>query len=390
MKNIIFIFILSFINAELYLELVGQDFNKPVYVVTNPESSNIFYIVEQGGYIRILDNKKEKEDLFLDISDRVHKPLFPGDEMGLLGFAFDPNFKNNGYIYVNYNDRYDNTIISRFKSYNNIIDNKTENIILEFEQPYSNHNGGHIAFDSKGYFYISIGDGGSAGDPENRAQNLSNIFGSILRIKLNDDASYIIPRDNPFLDLDQKNEIWAYGLRNVWRFSFDRLNDDMYLGDVGQNSWEEINYIPSKSKGGDNFGWNTMEASSCFPEDSDCSKTLYQLPVFEYPNDAKYVRTLLGIRQKSVHGCSVTGGYVYRGDKIPKLYGRYFFGDYCTGKIWSFKLNDSNVENFEDHTELLLKSINKKKFYLSSFGETTEGELLLVDYSGNIYKLSNR
>ena len=133
-----------------------------------------------------------------------------------------------------------------------------------------------------------------------------------------------------------------------------------------------------------------MEASSCFPDNTDCSKIEYELPVFEYPNDAKYVRTLLGIRQKNVHGCSVTGGYVYRGNKIPELYGRYFFGDYCTGKIWSFKLNDGNVIDFQDHTELLLDSINKKKFYLSSFGETEEGELLLVNYSGSVYRLSNR
>ena len=390
MKNVIFIFIINLISAQLYLELIAADFDKPVYATTDPENSNIFYIIEQDGYVRIVDNSIERDIPFLDISDRVHQPLFPGDEMGLLGFAFDPDFKNNGFIYVNYNDRDDNTIVSRFENANNRIDNKTENIILKFKQPYSNHNGGHIAFDSKDYFYISIGDGGSAGDPENRAQNLNNIFGSILRIKLTNDGSYKIPSDNPFLGLEEKDEIWAYGLRNVWRFSFDRINDDMYLGDVGQNSWEEINYISSKSKGGDNFGWNIMEASSCFPEDTDCSKISYKLPVFEYPNDAKYVRTLLGIRQKNVHGCSVTGGYVYRGNEIPELYGRYFFGDYCTGKIWSFELDRGNMKNFKDHTKLLLDSINKKKFYLSSFGETEKGELLLVDYSGDIYKLSNR
>jgi len=390
MKNIIFIFIMSFISAELYLDLVAKDFDKPVYVTTHPKDANIFYIIEQDGYIRVIDNSIELEIPFLDITDRVHKPLFPGDEMGLLGFAFDPNFQKNGFVYVNYNDKDDNTIISRFKRDNNTIDNTTERIILKFKQPYSNHNGGHIAFDSKGYFYISVGDGGSSGDPENRAQNLNNIFGSILRIKLNNDGSYTIPSDNPFSGLGKMKEIWAYGLRNVWRFSFDRANDDMYLGDVGQNSWEEINYISSSSKSGINFGWNIMEASSCFSDNDDCSKMKYELPVFEYPNDAKYVRTLLGLKQKNVHGCSVTGGYVYRGNKIPELYGRYFFGDYCTGKIWSFRLDDENAIDFQDHTKILLNSINKKKFYLSSFGETNEGELLLVDYSGSIYKLFSR
>ena len=381
---------MSFISAELYLDLVAKDFDKPVYVTTHPKDANIFYIIEQDGYIRVIDNSIELEIPFLDITDRVHKPLFPGDEMGLLGFAFDPNFQKNGFVYVNYNDKDDNTIISRFKRDNNTIDNTTERIILKFKQPYSNHNGGHIAFDSKGYFYISVGDGGSSGDPENRAQNLNNIFGSILRIKLNNDGSYTIPSDNPFSGLGKMKEIWAYGLRNVWRFSFDRANDDMYLGDVGQNSWEEINYISSSSKSGINFGWNIMEASSCFSDNDDCSKMKYELPVFEYPNDAKYVRTLLGLKQKNVHGCSVTGGYVYRGNKIPELYGRYFFGDYCTGKIWSFRLDDENAIDFQDHTKILLNSINKKKFYLSSFGETNEGELLLVDYSGSIYKLFSR
>ena len=390
MKNIIFIFIISFINAELYLDLVAKDFDKPVYVTTHPKDSNIFYIIEQDGYIRIIDDNIELDTPFLNITDKSHEPLFPGDERGLLGFAFDPNFENNGFVYVNYNDKDDNTIISRFRSFSNTIDNTTEKIILKFKQPYSNHNGGHITFDSKGYFYISVGDGGSSGDPENRAQNLNNIFGSILRIKLNNDGSYVIPSDNPFSGLDKMEEIWAYGLRNVWRFSFDRANDDIYLGDVGQNSWEEINYIPSNSKSGINFGWNIMEASSCFPDNNDCSKTRYELPIFEYPNDAKYVRTLLGLKQKNVHGCSVTGGYVYRGNEIPELYGRYFFGDYCTGKIWSFRLDDKNVIDFQDHTKMLLNSINKKKFYLSSFGETYDGELLLVDYSGSIYKLSSR
>ena len=389
MKNITFIFIITVVSAQLHLKLIAEDFDKPTYVTTNPNNSSIFYIMEQNGYIRIVNNATELKTPFLDITDRAHKPLFPGDEMGLLGFVFDPDFYDNGFIYVNYNDKDDNTIVSRFKSADNIVDTQTEKEILKFKQPYSNHNGGHLAFDQTGYLYISVGDGGSAGDPEGRAQNLSNIFGSILRIKLNDDASYSIPSDNPFINDNEMKEIWVYGLRNVWRFSFDRLNGDMYLGDVGQNSWEEINHISSESKGGINFGWNIMEASSCFPEDINCLKTGYEYPIFEYPNDAKYVKTLLGIRQRNVHGCSVTGGYIYRGADIPELYGRYFFGDYCTGKVWSFKFENREVLDFQDHTEELLESINKKSFYLSSFGETSDGELLLIDYNGSIYMLSD-
>ena len=414
MKHYIYIYIINILYAQISLGLVLDGFDKPVYVISEPEDSSIIYVVEQAGYIRmIVDGVELTGNIFLDISDRVHTPLFPGDEMGLLGFVFDPEFSNNGFIYVNYNDKDENTVISRFKTqnldlkHNNIYVN-SEKIILKFKQPYSNHNGGHLAFGKDGYLYISIGDGGSVGDPDNRAQNLENIFGKILRIDVLDNGEFIIPENNPFKYAYKPPEtkkdrignlviiehfnpnpaIWLYGLRNVWRFSFDRLNGDMYLGDVGQNSWEEINFVPSGSKGGINFGWNIMEASSCFKEEN-CLDSLYQLPIFEYPNDAKYVKTLFGLKHKDVNGCSVTGGYVYRGQNIPELYGRYFFGDYCTGKIWSFKKIGTKITDFKDHTDELLNSINKKKFYLSSFGELANGELLLIDYSGSIYKLQN-
>ena len=383
-----FILILNIVLPQLYLELIATDFDKPIFVTSHPENSNIIYVVEQEGYIWTFNNNEESHKIFLNITDRVHKPLFPGDEMGLLGFTFDPNYIENGYIYINYNDKYDNTIISRFVSVDNKVDNKTESIIMEFKQPYGNHNGGHLTFGPDNFLYISVGDGGSAGDPENRAQDLTNIFGSILRISPNQDGGYSIPDSNPFINnINARNEIWAYGLRNVWRFSFDKLSGDMFIGDVGQNSWEEINYIMNNQQPGVNFGWNIMEASSCYK--AECTSSFYTLPVFEYPNDARYVKTLLGIKQKNVHGCSVTGGYVYRGKNIPSLFGRYIFGDYCTGKVWSFKLDNNESIDFKDHTDELLGSVNKNKFYLSSFGETADGELLLIDYSGSIYKLRN-
>ena len=392
MKYLILILNIAF--SQLYLELLATDFDKPVYVISNPTNPSILYVVEQEGYIWTIKDGNEIDKPFLDITDRVHKPLFPGDEMGLLGFVFDPGYDTNGFIYVNYNDKDDNTIISRFTSINNNnIDNSTESIMMKFKQPYSNHNGGHMAFGPDNFLYISIGDGGSSGDPYNMAQDLTNIFGSILRIIPTDDGAYIIPETNPFLDNKEIwSEIWVYGLRNVWRFSFDKLNGDMYLGDVGQNSWEEINYIASGDNSGINFGWNIMEASSCFKDDCNVIakeelEQKYRLPIFEYPNDAKYARTLLGLKHKNVHGCSVTGGYVYRGKDIPAMYGKYIFGDYCTGNIWSFKFKNDKIIDFVDHTSDLLNSINKKKFYLSSFGETLDGELLLIDYSGSIYQL---
>ena len=377
--------IINFIYANLSLNLVADNFDKPIFVKFNSEFTEIIYVVEQDGIIKKIENGIV--DKILDITDRVHNPLFPGDEMGLLGLAFDPNFSNTSYLYVNYNDKNDNTIISRFPLKKNIADKSLENIIMKFKQPYSNHNGGCIEFGPDGYLYISVGDGGSTGDPENRAQDLTNYFGSILRISINDDGSYLIPEDNPFYgNVEYKQEIWSYGLRNVWRFSFDMMTGDLYMGDVGQNSWEEINFDLFPLKGGNNYGWNIMEASKCYPESSDCDSSNLVMPIFEYPNDAKYVRTLLGIKQNAMHGCSITGGYVYRGE-IENLYGRYFFGDYCTGKIWSLIYKNGIATDILEHTEVLLSSINKKNFYLSSFGQDESGELYLVDYSGSIYKL---
>ena len=263
MKYLILILNIAF--SQLYLQLIGTGFDKPIYVASDLNNPNILYVVEQEGYIWCINYIEETENFFLDITDRVHKPLFPGDERGLLGFAFDPSFNTNGFIYVNYNDKNDNTIISRFTYINQSIDISSEVIIMKFKQPYANHNGGHIAFGPDNLLYISVGDGGSSGDPENRAQDLTNIFGTILRILPMDDGTYSIPPDNPFLGNDEfKDEIWAYGLRNVWRFSFDTITGDMYLGDVGQNSWEEINHIKFNQNPGINFGWNIMEGSNCF------------------------------------------------------------------------------------------------------------------------------
>ena len=182
------------------------------------------------------------------------------------------------------------------------------------------------------------------------------------------------------------DEIWSYGLRNVWRFSFDRLTGDLYMGDVGQNSWEEINFEPSGSSGGYNYGWNFMEGRHSYLDfKKDSSDFIY--PIFEYPNDANYIKTIFGIKQKNVNGCSVTGGYVYRGDKIVELYGNYVFGDYCTGRIWSILYQNNKLIEFNDLTGMLLGSIKKKSFYLSSFAQNINGELLLIDYSGKVYML---
>ena len=387
---IIFCLNLNFLIAQLEAKLIAQGFENPLYLKIYPTDDNILLIVEQNGIIKIIKNKEKIETPFLDISDRVHQALFPADEMGFLGLAFDPNFINNNYFYVNYVDKDDYTTISRFKVKNNLGDPTTEEVLLKLKQPYMNHNGGCIEFGPDNYLYISIGDGGSAGDPENKAQDLSNLFGTILRIDVNTEKGYKIPEDNPFYKHKKfKEEIWHYGLRNVWRFSFDKETGDMYLGDVGQNNWEEINFQSSDNIGGMNFGWKILEGTHCYPEDiKDCSSENTELPIFEYPNDANYLKTLIGWRQSDVHGCSVTGGYVYRGKNKQELYGRYIFGDYCTGKVWSLKNIDGKIE-LKEHTKELLESMNKKEFYLSSFGEDNNGELYLVNYSGEIYSITS-
>ena len=251
------IFILSnIILGQLNAKLIADDFEKPLYVTNYPNDNQKLLVVLQEGIIKIVENKKVITTPFLDISDKVHQPLYPADEMGMLGLAFDPKFSENNLFYVNYVDRDDNTIISRFKVNQNFGDSNSEEILLKLKQPYPNHNGGNIEFGSDGYLYIGIGDGGASGDPENRAQNLSNLFGTIIRIDVDTKIGYKIPTDNPFYNLDNaKKEIWSYGLRNPWRFTFDKKTGDMYIGDVGQWDWEEINFQSSNNKGGLNFGW---------------------------------------------------------------------------------------------------------------------------------------
>jgi len=201
---------------------------------------------------------------------------------------------------------------------------------------------------------------------------------------------YTIPHNNPFIGKKNvKEEILCYGLRNPWRFSFDSLTGDLFIGDVGQNNWEEINVILANKMGGQNFGWNIMEGFHCYPEEIECNNTNLIEPIWEYPNNANYVKTLAGIKQPKMDGCSITGGYVYRGEKIPEFYGRYIFGDYCTGKVWSFIYENGETKNIKNHTLEILSSMNKNSFYLSSFGKTNEGELLIVDYNGGIYIITS-
>ena len=338
----------------------GLSFDRPVAVIFPDDGANQGFVVEQPGRIVAL-NSGNDVSIFLDIRDRVRDR---GEEEGLLGLAFDPNYESNGFLYVYYTaDGPRRSVISRFSADpgGGTADPGTETLVLEVEQPYANHNGGQIVFGPDDFLYVGLGDGGSAGDPKRNGQNPATLLGSILRLDvsaLDSTGSYAIPADNPFVGArDARPEIWAYGLRNPWRFTFDRETGDLWAADVGQNKLEEVDLIrPSL-----NYGWNIMEGDECYPR--SCDKRGLELPVAVYGRDG---------------GCSITGGYVYRGSRIPSLYGAYVYGDFCSGKIWAFRYDGSRV------TESI--QVADTKIRISSFGEDMEGELYILDLEGGIYR----
>ncbi len=339
-------------------------FSSPVDIQFPKDNTNRLFVVSQEGVIHVLENNSDinTSSTFLDIRDSL---LF-GGEQGLVGLAFHPNFVSNGYFFLNYtrtNPR--RTIISRFSvsADHNLADPNSEVILLEVDQPYSNHNGGQISFGPDGYLYTSLGDGGSGGDPENRAQNLSSLLGKILRIDVDNqdaDKKYSIPNDNPFKgnNLNFAEEIYAYGLRNVWRFSFDDIGR-LWAADVGQGSWEEISIIEN----GGNYGWKIMEGFHCYIPSTNCSQEGLELPVWEYGHNSN-------------GGYSITGGYIYSGASAPELLNKYVYGDFVSGNIWALDPNDS--------TNTFIRNFNAR---ISTFGVDQNSDLYLADYnSGSIFK----
>ncbi len=333
------------------------------------------FIVEQGGTISIIDGQGNKKPRpFLDITVRVNAG---GNEQGLLGLAFHPDYKNNGYFFVNYicddtlpGNSDNNTRISRFQVSAANPDSavaSSEAVVLTIQQPYTNHNGGDLAFGVDGYLYIPMGDGGNGGDPQNRAQSKQSLLGKILRIDV-DTVPYRIPPDNPFInDPNAADEIWALGLRNPWQFSFDRLTHDMWVGDVGQGDREEVNFQQAGSIGGENYGWRCYEGNLTYNTSGCGAVSNYVFPVFDYENNSL--------------GCSVVGGYVYRGCQYPAMYGYYIFCDYCSGRFWS--IHDSSGTWI---TDFLFDSNN---FRYSAFGEDSAGELYVAGLgNGVIYKVT--
>jgi glucose/arabinose dehydrogenase len=281
--------------------------------------------------------------------------------------AFHPSYPQTGFFYVNYTDVQGRTTVARFSASVDPgrADPASESILLTVDQPAANHNGGHLAFGPDGYLYIGLGDGGAANDAYGHGQNTQTFLGAMLRLDVDSGAPYTVPPDNPFVDdLAVRDEIWAFGLRNPWRYSFDRLTGDLYIADVGQNTYEEISLQPSTSPGGQNYGWPIMEASHCFQADS-CNQTVLALPIAEYDHS---------------QGCSVTGGYVYRGQQYPMLAGIYLFGDYCSGRIWG--LAPVAGESWR------VAQLARADLALSSFGEDEAGELYLLDMGrGELLKI---
>jgi glucose/arabinose dehydrogenase len=345
-------------------ELVAFGLSSPVDIAHAGDGSGRLFIVLQGGKIVIFDGVQLLSSPFLDITSLVAS----GGERGLLGLAFHPDYVANGLFYVSYTDTAGDSVIARYSvsGDSNLADPASASILLTIDQPFSNHNGGQLHFGPDGYLYIGIGDGGSGGDPLNNGQNLGMLLGKILRIDVDNGVPYGIPPDNPFVgDAGAGDEIWAWGLRNPWRFSFDRLTGDMYIGDVGQSSWEEVNFQPSTSTGGENYGWRLMEGNSCYNPATNCNNGTLTLPILVYSHSV---------------GCSVTGGYRYRGNKNPDLYGTYLYGDYCTGLIWGAQEDGLGGWN----TSLLLDT----NFLISTFGEDESGEIYFAHLSatnGAIY-----
>ena len=348
------------------LQQIASGLSSPLYLTAPPADSSRLFVVEQTGAIRIIKDGAVLPTPFLDVSGEITS----GGEQGLLGMAFDPSYASTGRFVVHYTDKAGNTHLSMFTVSSNpdVADPATEQVILTAQQPFSNHNGGQVLFGPDGFLYLGLGDGGSEGDPQGRGQDRSDLLGSILRIDVHGAAPYAVPPDNPFVGQSGvQPEIWSYGLRNPWRFSFDRATGDLYVADVGQDSYEEVDVMPAASGAGKgaNFGWNIMEGKHCYNA-SSCTQNGLTLPVYEYTHG---------------EGCSITGGYVYRGAALPALQGLYFFGDFCQGWVRSFRYQAGAATELTDWQSL------RPGGMITSFGEDAAGELYIIVQGGNVFKV---
>ncbi len=355
-------------QPALTTTLVARGLSSPLDFQVPAGERNRAFVVEQGGRIRLVRAGSVVATAFLDLASRTSA----GGERGLLGLAFHPQFASNGRFYVNYTDRAGDTHLSEFRASPpsaDAVDPATERQILFVAQPFANHNGGGLAFGSDGMLYAGLGDGGSGGDPFGNGQNLSTPLGKLLRMDVDRGTPFAVPSDNPFAArAGAFPAIWAYGLRNPWRFAFDRSTGDLFIADVGQSAVEEVDFAAAPRRGGENYGWNTMEGSRCYQPASGCNTSGLALPVVEYTH---------------ADGCSITGGVVYRGCRLPGYAGTYFYADYCTGFVRSFRMQGGQVTDRRDWTAALGRGLDSP----TAFGLDDEGEVYIVDQDGEIYKV---
>lgn len=345
---------------QFALKQIASGLPMPV-AITHANDSRIF-ITLQRGQIMIYDGAKILPAPFLDIQSLVTCC----GERGLLSVAFHPHYRDNGLFFVDYVDQHTDITIARYKvsaTDPNRADPSSAQVLLTINhRQFGNHNGGQLQFGPDGYLYAGTGDGGGAGDPLGNGQNLTSLLGKILRIDVDSASPYAIPPSNPFANrTDARNEIWAYGVRNPWRFSFDRDTGDLWIADVGQDAWEEIDLQAATSIGGENYGWNRMEGKHCYPPGASCDPSLYTLPILDYDHSAGK--------------CSLTGGYRYRGSRFPRLQGLYIYGDYCTGTISAAMRQDSGWTT---------KPLIATAFPISTFGEDANGEIYVANYGGGV------
>jgi uncharacterized repeat protein (TIGR03806 family) len=351
------------------------NFSSPVLLTYAPGDSSRLFVVEQTGRIRVFPNRPDAAPsdvkVFLDVSTKIHY----GGEEGLLALAFHPKYAQNRYFYIYYTlGSPQPSVLVRYQTRENdpnSADPMSATVLLQIPQPYANHNGGTLAFGPDGYLYLTTGDGGSGGDPQNHAQDLSSLLGKVLRIDVDNAGGalpYGIPDDNPFVGADggaARGEVWAYGMRNPWRCSFDRVTELLWCGDVGQDTYEEVDIITR----GSNYGWRLMEGTHCYNPPTNCNPGTLTLPIIDYSH--------------TVGGCAITGGFVYRGSLLPDLYGAYIYGDYCSGNIWALRYDGAHVT--ESHLLVSQSGLN-----ISSFGEDSAGELYIVNLGGTLHQLARQ
>jgi len=352
--------------VAVHLEEVVTGLKMPVLLTAAPGDTSRLFVVEKGGKVRVIRNGTLLPTPFIDLTARVTT----ASEQGLLGMAFHPT---DGRVVLSF------TVMgptgggtSRIATFRtgadpDVLDPATEQVVIEVAQPYGNHNGGNVVFGPDGYLYAGFGDGGAGGDPQGHGQNRDDLLGSLLRLDLDHGLPYTIPADNPFVgQANMRGELWNWGLRNPWRFSFDRLTGDLYIADVGQNEWEEVDVQPGASGGGENYGWAIMEGNHCYKR-MMCDKAGLVMPVIEYGHD---------------DGCSITGGFVYRGEAIPSLQGTYLYGDYCSGWVRSFVYRNGAATDAASWPALDTRQ------QITSFGEDARGEVYVVLAGGTVYRIA--